>query len=240
MPSYHRTNRRQQDKLVEELLNIEVRVVPIVVALIIFVLLNVLQRLVRPLYVPSYFFIFPMSMLDEDIARLYGEGMYGKPIGKEIRRIKRSILLKSTVTVVIALMLIPGLVGLISALIMNGTELAVLLVIFVLWQGYSAFQSVMDNANRVVQKQKSTFVLSAFYVLYLALFSGCLWYTYNFARPFTANREFVDLFSAVLEGIFSILLFGILIGVIGNIIAHFVTDQEILLGEEPKDVSTSN
>jgi hypothetical protein len=224
----------------EKLLNIEVRIIPILVALLIFVLLSVLQRLVKPLYVPSYFFLFPMSALDEDIARLYGEGMYVKPLGNEIRKIRRLILFKSTVTVVIALMLIPGFVGLISALLMNSTELAVLLIIFVLWQGYSAFQSVMDNVNRVVQKQKSTFVLSAFYVLYLVLFSGCLWYTYNFARPFATRGEFVELFSAVIESIFSILLFGILIGVIGNIIAHFVTDQEMLIGEEPKDVSTSN
>ena len=62
--------------MIRSIWNYEVRFMPVILGLFIFGLLHLLRRLTRVEYTPSYFAVFPLSMLDRQLL-LYFNEFYG-------------------------------------------------------------------------------------------------------------------------------------------------------------------
>jgi uncharacterized membrane protein len=57
--------------------NLEVRTIPVVIGMVIFAAISALRAWLKIQYIPTYFVVFPMSALDEDVAHLYGKASFG-------------------------------------------------------------------------------------------------------------------------------------------------------------------
>lgn len=79
--------------------NYEVRIFPLILGLAIFSILHVLRRITKIEYTPSYFAIFPLSMLDYQLS-LYFQEFYGAEYLSREKGRKRSanLFVKSVVS----------------------------------------------------------------------------------------------------------------------------------------------
>jgi hypothetical protein len=225
LPSY---DLRMINELLQRFWSTEVRMGPILVGIGIFALLKVLRRWSQFQYVPSYFIFYPSAALERDVSRLYGTGPFEPALTRaERRRLKRSIQGKAMFSIVISFVAIPTVVGSAAAFFMNVRELLVLIAVILIWQGYAAFQATLDNAVYAAHPRASAAFFASVYAGYLFFLSGCMWQAYRFVAPFAAAGDYGGLAASVWDGSFRFAAFVVLAGLLGNIAAHLITDQEI-------------
>ncbi len=206
----------------------EVRTGPVLVGIGIFALLKALRRWSQIHYVPSYFIFYPSAALERDVSHLYGTGPFEPVVTKEDRRrVKRSILTKAIFSIITSFVVIPCLVGSTAALYMNSRELLVLIVVVLIWQGYGAFQSTLDNAGSAAHPKASVAFFVSFYGVYLFFVAGCMWKAYRFVAPYAVTGDYGGLAASLWDGMFQFAAFVVLAGLVGNIVAHLIIDQEI-------------
>lgn len=202
---------------------------PVLVGVLAFACINGLRRFFHFQYVPSYFVVFPASLLDPDVARLAGMGPFTPPVEEiEKRKLKRDFLFKTTVASLITFVLIPICLGLGSAFFMTASEVAVCLGVLLVWQGYAGYQSTMDNAIYARKPVASRAVFTSFYTFYLACLGGFMHRGYSFARPFVEKSDLAGLASAAWDIVFLVVISATVFGVLGNLLAYFITERDVL------------
>jgi len=206
-----------------------VRAGPIVVGVLAFAAINGFRRWFRFHYVPSYFVVFPVSLLDADVARIAGTGPFKLPSTEaEKRKVKRAFLAKVTVAGLLTFVVIPLVLGILAAFYMTPAELAVSLAVLLVWQAYESYQSTLDNASHAQRPVSSRSLFASFYLFYLASLGGFMHRGYVFARPFVQQNNLTGLAGAVWDVVFLVLIAGVIIAVLGNLMAYFITEREVL------------
>jgi hypothetical protein len=207
----------------------QVRAGPVVVFVLAFAAINGLRRWFRFHYVPSYFVIFPVSLLDTDVARIVGTGPFAAPSTEaEKRKLKRAFIAKVTVAGLLTFVVIPLVLGILAAFYMTPPELAAGLAVLLVWQAYESYQSTLDNASHSQRPLGSRSLFAFFYLFYLASLGGFTHRGYVFARPFIQQDNFTGLASALWDIVFLVVIAGGIIGVLGNLMAYFITEREVL------------
>jgi hypothetical protein len=207
----------------------QVRAGPVVVCVLAFAAINGLRRWYRFHYVPSYFVVFPVSLLDADVARIAGTGPFELPSSeKEKRKLKRAFLVKVTVAGLLTFVVIPLILGTTAAFYMTPPELALGLAVLLVWQAYESYQSTLDNASHAQRPLGSRSLFASFYLFYLVSLGGFTHRGYVFARPFVEQGNFTGMASAMWDIVFLVLIAGLIIGVLGNLMAYFITEREVL------------
>jgi hypothetical protein len=135
----------------------------------------------------------------------------------------------------ISFVLIPALVGAMAAFFMKPPEVLALLALLLIWQGYSAIQSTLDNAVHALQPKASAGFFIGFYGAYLIFLLGTIWEVYAFVRPFAAVGDALGLATQIWQAVFPILFAGLFVSVLGGIIAYLITDQEVIRSEGSRD-----
>jgi hypothetical protein len=199
--------------------------------MVLFASLGVLRRLTKAAYTPSYFVLFPMSLMDADIAAYYSEGLYPPSLSaSERQELRRSLLIKTIAAAAITFVLLPALVGGLVALFMAESEVMAFISILVIWQGYNAFHSTMDNAGSASRTGASLAFFAGFYALYLFVLSGGIWLAYEFVAEYMSVGDWGGLLSQIWRGGFKIIVGVIFAGAIGSVVAHLITDREVIRG----------
>src|SRR4051812_9824860 len=110
-----------------------VRAGPVIVGVLLFALINGVRRWFHIQYTPTYFVIFPVSLLNRDVAHYTGMGPVSAPESESERRIlKRRFLAKAVLAGAITFVVIPVLLGLLDACYMAASEFIVTLSILLL------------------------------------------------------------------------------------------------------------
>lgn len=117
-----------------EMWNTAVRAGPVVLGIVLFASVNGLRHWFKVHYTPSYFVLFPISLLDKDIAQLTGLGPFS-PVENEAQRRKRKhqFLAKAVISAVLTFAVIPLAHGVTAALYARPTEFMLSLLRF--WSG---------------------------------------------------------------------------------------------------------
>jgi hypothetical protein len=177
--------------------NVPVRAGPVITGFLAFALVNGIRRWFRIQYTPSYFIVFPVSLLDPDVARFTGMGPLGPPETElEKRRLKRTFLVKATVAAVLTFVVIPVLLGVFAATYMAPPEFAVTLALLLTWQGYASYQSITDNTRYSTKPRSSASFFAIFYIFYLVSVGGFMHRGYVFAQPYTSTDDWSGLLNA--------------------------------------------
>ena len=217
----------------EEILKLwdyQIRALPLLLGFCIFALVSILRKITRVAYTPSYFVVFPMSLLDHDIATLYGEGdmfPWQTSSKEERKKLKNKILFKSIISLILTFAAIPSIIGLICAFFIRENEIAALAATIVIWQFYNAIYSIIDNTRNVEKPIASITFFSLFYFCYLFCLAGFFVKSYNFAHPYIKSHNLIGLLTQSADAIFITLASFIFLGLLGNLFAYLITEKEI-------------
>src|SRR5690625_1383331 len=216
-------------EFVSEMGNTAVSAGPVVLGIVLFALINGLRRWLNVQYTPSYFVIFPISLLDQDIARFAGTGPFG-PVenDKERRTLKRHFIVKAAVSAVITFAVIPLALGVVAALYMQPAEFFVMLIAILIWQSYAAYQSTTDNSRYSHKPVSSAWFFGLFYAFYLASMGGFMHRGFVFAFPFSQTGDWQGFIGAAWDVIFVLLITGAVLTVLSAVLSHLVIDREVV------------
>lgn len=194
-----------------------------------FAVINGLRRWFRVAYTPSYFVLFPVSLLDPDVARFASTGPFDPPnTESEKHTLKRAFLAKITIAGLVTFAIIPLFLGLTAAFYMAPAELGLTLGILLSWQAYASYQSILDNSWHASKPIGSRSLFGVFYLFYLASLGGFIQEGYKFARPFVQRGDYTGMFASMWSIIFLLLIAGLIVGVLGNLLAYFITERDVL------------
>lgn len=206
-----------------------VRAGPVVLAVFSFAIVNGLRRWFQIQYMPTYFAVFPLSVLDADVARYAGTGWETPPDTAEGRRqLKRRFLGRAAIAGFISFVVIPLTLGLAAAFYMTTPELLVALAVLLVWQGYASYQSTIDNTRYTAKPVSTVRFFAVFYVFYLVSLVGFMHRGYVFTRPYVLDQQWAGLAGAVWDVLFTVIIAGSIITVLSGVMVHLVTEREIL------------
>jgi hypothetical protein len=203
---------------------------PIILGLLIFVLLHVFRRLSRVEYTPSYFAIFPLSMLDHQLSLYFGEFYGGEYLSMEKGRKPNSrLFLKSLVSFFLTFFLVPAIVGLVIAFFVLPNELRVFLLLLLVWQAINCTKAVFEFSSYRWQPVTNVWIFfGSFYAFYLAALFFVIRMTYRFAQPFASEGNFVGLFASLEQMIVPFVISIIVVGVLGGLFTEWLMNKDAL------------
>lgn len=212
-----------------EMWNTAVRAGPVVLGIVLFASVNGLRHWFKVHYTPSYFVLFPISLLDKDIAQLTGLGPFS-PVENEAQRRKRKhqFLAKAVISAVLTFAVIPLAHGVTAALYARPTEFYVILIALLVWQTYAAYQSTTDNVRFARKPNVSAGGFMLFYVMYLACLGGFMHRGFVFAFPFFQAGDWQGFFAAAWTETFGVLIAAAVPTVMSALFALLVVDREII------------
>lgn len=202
----------------------EVRLVPILLAFGIFSGIQLLRKVIRMGYSPSYFAIFPVSLVDAKVAEYLG--YYGDEEDPAVeKRQKRNLLRTAWISMFLTFLLVPLTTGLIAAFILTPHEFTGFLFLLLGTEGLRCLKATYDFA-RYWDNWKATRPFAVFYFMYLIFLALVVRRSYHFAIPFTSQGDYQGLWSALEPEIASFLIYVLLMAVASNIIAHFLVTKD--------------
>lgn len=211
----------------------EVRLVPILAALSIFTLLHFLRRVTKVEYTPSYFALFPLSTIEYQLSDYFDEFWSGeyKSIQKG-RKPNTPLYIRSWVSFFLTFLIVPLICGLTVSFLLRTHEFHAYMILLLAYEGWHCVRAIYDfhlyrGEWRSVLKFFVPFYGTYLISLFLVIRSG-----YFFARPLIERGEYQNLLLAIESIAAPLLIQGIIIGVITNLLAHWLVNKDAIKPSE--------
>lgn len=205
--------------------------IPVLCAFGIFSGIQLFRKLTKLEYTPSYFAVFPLSMLERQLAEYFGEDRFGmyQSIKNGGRKKNTRLYIKAWISIFLTFLMVPLITGFLVAFILTPQEFAGFLLLLVGIEFIRCGKATYDFANYRDNWNSAILFFVAFYLTYL----GFLWFvfrlSYHFAFPFIEKSDYSGLFST-LESLLVPFLIGVFVlGVATNLLAHYLVNKDSLM-----------
>lgn len=208
----------------------EVRLLPMLLALGFFSGFQVLRKLTKIEYTPSYFAIFPLSRLEGQLASYFEEFMTGEYLSIEEGRRKNPYLyLKAWASMFLTFLLVPLVSGFVVAFILTPREFTGFLILLVGVEAVRCLKAIYDFSQYRYEWSIALVYFSLFYAAYIFVLWLVLRFSFHFTNPFTENHDYSALFSA-LEAQLGPIVIGVLgLGILTNLFAHLLVNKDSIM-----------
>jgi hypothetical protein len=211
--------------------NYQVRLVPLLMSLALFGVFHLLRKLTRVEYAPSYFAVFPLSKLDFQLSKYFGEYYGGEYIPAKDRKLNADLFVKSLISFFLTIFLIPLLVGVLVSFIITPPELLAFLSLLLLWQGMNCAKATYEFYS--YRGDKSVFkYLVSFYGVYLLCLFLFIRYGYRLSYSFASKGDWKGLLSSIESAVVPLIIGTLILGVASALFAHLLINKDALKSEE--------
>lgn len=208
----------------------EVRLLPMLLALGIFTGIHLLRKITKIEYTPSYFAVFPFSMLEGQLAHYFGEYMTGEYLSiKDGRKINPRLYIRAWVSMFLTFLLVPLLSGLVIAFILSPEEFVGFLSLLMFWEGLRCLSAIYDFSQYRYDIGSATGYFFVFYGFYLLVLWIVIRFSFRFASPFALTHDYAALFTALETELGPMLIVGIGIAIGTNLLAHLLVNKDSLM-----------
>jgi len=206
----------------------DVQIFRILLGLFIFWSAHAIRKISKFYYVPTYFVIFPLSMLDRSFAQYFGEddwGVYDLDLEKR-KQMKNKLKLMAIVTTFLSLLIIPATLGFFIAFFLRRTDLWVFLLFLIIWRGEKSWESVVAYYRWQESPNNFYKYLTLFYFFYITTLYLVVKKSYFFTIQFVESGNWGKFISELEDFAFSGILFTILVGIISSILANWLLKKD--------------
>jgi flagellar biosynthesis protein FlhB len=229
--------------LLNSLWSNEVRLLPMIVALSIFGLLHLLRKLTAVEYTPSYFAVFPVSLINYQLSEYLGEFYGGDYVTEnESRPVIPNLYLKSLVSFFLTFFFVPLLVGFSTAFFLTLQEFRAFLVLLLLWESWHCLKAVYNFASYRGEWKSVIKFFGSFYAIYLVFLFFVIRLGFYNTQPFVEKGNLSELFINLENLLVSIIINILIIGVLSNIFAHWLINKDALKPDsyESNEINNEN
>lgn len=208
----------------------EVRLLPMLLAMGIFSGIHLLRKITKIEYTPSYFAIFPLSMLEGQLAAYFEESMTGEYLSMKAGREKNSgLYIRAWLSMFLTFLLVPLITGFLIAFFLTPGEFTGFLILLVGWETARCLNAIYDFANYRYDWNVGILYFVLFYSIYLFVLWLVIRFSYHFASPFTERHDYAGLFSALEDQLGPIVIGVVGLGIVTNLFAHFLVNKDSIM-----------
>ena len=215
-----------------ELWQWRVQVFPVAAGWTLFWLLSSVRRWRRIYYVPIYFAAMPFYELNEDLATYFGDD-YMVGAGREfppteVARLKRRIVYRALVSVAIAAIVIPAIVGFVGAFFLTAEVIGQLVILIGIERFIAVTRAFVGFRRRDIATKGNALALAAVYLAYLFTVAYVIYAAYEWARPYVLDHNLLGMMkalSAVLIG--KLIIQGVFIAALTTVFTESITNREL-------------
>lgn len=208
----------------------QVRLLPVLSAIGVYAGIQLLRKLSKFLYMPSYFAIFPLSMLQGQLASYFGEDMHGEYLTlKRGRKRSPALFAMALLSIFLTFAIVPIITGFLVAFVLTAQDFKGFLLVLIGAEAIRCGHAAYDFAHYRGNWKPVILYFGSFYAVYLICLFESLRIGFRFSIPFTDRQDYAGLFFA-LEGQFSgLVLWGLGVGVIGNLFVYYLLNKDTIM-----------
>lgn len=210
----------------------KIQIVPIMLFLVLFETPAFIRRLKKTFYVPIYFSIYPFREINQDLSTylgeddFYDEGWRLDPAKAEALR--RKIILTSIVSATIDALVVPLIIGLLAAFLLEKVVFFQFVVILSLYKSVTIVLSLRNSHLHILDSKWKNGLLAFVYCAYIGLIVEMLRTAYFWAAPFIASSDWSGMLSSLSEFVFGkTLAQGLLFAFLVAIFSNFIADRKL-------------
>lgn len=210
-----------------DLWNFQVRVVPLLLGLAVFGFLHLLRRITKIEYTPSYFAVFPLSLLDYQLSEYFGEFFCGEYKDATKRGFNKKLFIKALISFFLTFFGVPFVVGSIAAFLVTPRELWAFLILLLMWQAVNCIHATIEFAQ--FRRAKTVWAFfGSFYLFYLVCLVLVIRYAYRLTYPFSSTGDLSGLLRSVETSIVQLIIEVVVIAVLSGLFTHWLLNKDPL------------
>lgn len=219
-------------KFFNQIWDLEVQMVPVICALLLCEIPGIIQYLRRLYYVPIYFSLFPLRVLNRDLSTYLGDdwfyGVGANLTDDELESLRKKILQISIISLVGSVVIIPAFAGFFSAFFMRPSDFTGFCMLFIAYKLIGLTRAAIGFKEHAISNRKT---MTWFWMVYLVYFGCTLTVfeaSYEWASPFVMNGDWVGLWKAVRGVVFlKITVWGFILALVSTAAASAFTERKL-------------
>lgn len=209
----------------------EIQVLPVAFALLLFELPGLIRRMKRLYYVPIYFTFFPLRELNSDLSVYLGEDFFmgaGNLTDKQAEDLRRRIILKSMISMAIAVILTPLVTGFVGAFFLTADTLLQFIVVLVAFKLVGISRAILNFHRHAVGTTRNKIFLGVIYFFYLGVIVQMLTSAYEWTSPYVESRSWGALLSELGGLVFGkVVVQGLVVALLTAFFVSLVADRRL-------------
>ncbi len=210
----------------------KLQVLPVLLALLIAELPNIIRKYKRFYYIPIYFIIFPLRELNHDLAIYLGDDYFIKSDIRLpesiVKKTRKKIIIDSIISMFLASIIIPSVVGFIFSFFLNNDLLWQSIFALFLYKSVNILKAILGFKDHAVATKRNLIILIIIYIAYLGVFFQILNNSYAWSRPYILKSDYRGLVMSLSDLIFNKgLAQGLILTGVAAFFANLITDKNI-------------
>jgi hypothetical protein len=219
-------------ELFENVWGWRVQVVPVLILYCVFEGFTALRRLRKFYYIPMYFTVVPLYEVNDDLATYLGEDsmvLAGRDLtAAQADRLRRRIMLRAVISMIIAAVLTPLIVGLIAVFVASPEAFGQFLIILGTLRAWALIRAWLQFRELAPDSPRNHALLGAVYVAYLIVLLYLCREAYVWATPYARTHDYAGLLSALADLLIKrVLINGLIMGVLAGLLGNGLADREL-------------
>jgi len=218
--------------MLEEIWQYKLQIVPVLLFMLLFELPAFLRKLKKTFYVPIYFSIYPLRQINQDLSTylgeddFYDEGWRLDPAQAETLR--RKIIFTSVVSATIDALLVPLVVGLVAAFLLEKAAFFQFVTVLAVYKVISISFSLRNSHLHILDSKWKNALLAIIYIAYIGVVIEMLRTSYFWASPFVSASDWAGLLSSFSAFVFGkTLAQGLVFAFLVAIFSNFIADRKL-------------
>lgn len=219
--------------ILESIWNFKIQILPALLILLLSELPNLIRRLKKFYYVPIYFSVFPLRELNSNLSIYLGEDYFtgytsSNLTNTEKGKLKKKILIDTVISIFLSAIIIPTVVGFISAFFLDKELLLQSLVLVFLYKLVGIIRAIIGFKKHAISSKKNIFLLTLIYIGYLGVFFQLLYNVFDWTRPLTSTGNYKELFVLLSNLIFNkVIAQGLILTALAAFFGDLITKKSI-------------
>ncbi len=211
--------------------NLQIRVFPVLVALLLCELPGIIRHFKNLAYVPIYFALFPFRELNRDLSLYVGEDFFtgsGDMTESETEALRKRIVLTGLISLSIAAVATPAVAGFLAAFFMLPTDFRGFVLLFIAYKMIGLIRAAFGFKHHAVSNRRTMMWYWATYLTYFAVFLTVFEAVFDWAHPFTTKGDWLGLWKELRGVLFlKIAVGGFIASLVGASAAAAFTDRKL-------------
>jgi hypothetical protein len=218
--------------MLEQIWQYQLQIIPVIIFIGIFELPAFIRRIKKTFYVPIYFSVYPLRQINQDLSTylgeddFYDEGWRLDPAQAEALR--RKIILTSIVSATIDALIVPLIVGLAAAFVLEKEVFMQFLTVLAFYKVVSITLSLRNSHLHILDSKWKNGFLAIIYIAYIGIIVEMLRTSYYWATPFISISDWTGMLSSFSSFVFGkTLAQGLVFAFLVAIFSNFIADREL-------------
>jgi hypothetical protein len=218
--------------MIEQIWGYKIQLLPVILTLLIYEIPAIIRKMKKLYYVPIYFSIYPLREINQNLSIYLAEDYFictGCDLSdEEAEKLRKKIIYTSTISASLDAVVIPLLIGFITAFYLPTNVFTQFLVVLFIYKAVTITSSLKNFHYHSIASRRNIALLIMVCIVYIGVVIEMLRTSYSWTKPFVLVGNWAGLWLSLTAFIFGkVIAEGLVFAVVVAIFAKYIADREI-------------